>query len=148
MSNATQVIEKSIADWNAYADKYNQWHNLGTDEKLELVVKAALAQPVKPAPQKLSATDALRFANAIDPLTRKGVPDHLTMVCAARMLRALANIAQPDQPAAVDLRAAVDEMICHQLTGSKEGMTALQNLSDTAWRVADELTYAAIKETP
>lgn len=35
--------------------------------------------------------EALQFAEAIDPLTRKAAPDHLTMACAAKALRDLAG---------------------------------------------------------
>jgi hypothetical protein len=30
--------DKIIADWNNQADEYNQWEDLGTDEKLEFTV--------------------------------------------------------------------------------------------------------------
>jgi hypothetical protein len=39
----SEIIEAAMAKWNAEADQSNQWFELGCDEKLELVVRAALA---------------------------------------------------------------------------------------------------------
>lgn len=51
MSQIDKIIEKAKSDWNAHADKFNQWDVLGADEKLELVASAALAaQAAHPAP--------------------------------------------------------------------------------------------------
>ncbi|MBX9850044.1 MAG: hypothetical protein K2X64_12170 [Rhodocyclaceae bacterium] len=58
MSQNNEIIKKAKADWNAQADKFNQWDVLGTDEKLELVASAALAaQAGQPTTYEQSALE-------------------------------------------------------------------------------------------
>ena len=44
-ASAAPTYEQVIAAWNAQADKYNHWGELGEDEKIEWAVACAKATP-------------------------------------------------------------------------------------------------------
>ena len=44
-TSAAPTYEQVIAAWNAQADKYNQWGELGEDEKIEWAVACVKATP-------------------------------------------------------------------------------------------------------
>lgn len=60
-------------------------------ERAGEMILSLLAETAKPSPAEAHVdADALRLADAIDPFTRKGAPDHLTSKVAADTLRRLA----------------------------------------------------------
>ena len=44
-TNAAPTYDQVVAAWNAQADKYNQWDELGEDEKIEWALKFAQLTP-------------------------------------------------------------------------------------------------------
>ena len=44
-ASAAPTYQQVIASWNAQADEYNQWSELGEDEKIEWAVACAKAAP-------------------------------------------------------------------------------------------------------
>ena len=43
-NSTTPTYQEIVASWNAQADEYNQWDDLGEDEKIEWAVKYAVMQ--------------------------------------------------------------------------------------------------------
>ena len=139
----TQPVQSAIA-WRMRAmdgawmlcskDSYDSCVENGLDAQ-QLHELPALAQPVQPAV-------AMRLADAIDPLVRHAAPDHLTMECAAKMLRAL-TIAQPVQPVHQNnaLIDAIDAVLSNQEHAFSGGMCHYQKGSQT-WQVYEDLRIA------
>ena len=64
-TSAAPTYEQVIAAWNAQADKYNQWGELGEDEKIEWAVACVKATPpavVEPPELSPDFTDTARAA--------------------------------------------------------------------------------------
>lgn len=147
----TELVAKAIAAWNSSADEYNQWHALGIDEMLELVAKAALAQPTA-----ISDGDIAKIINALRDVALDFHATQQLRERIAHIVVPLLKAAQPVQPSIPKLTDEQDRALCeaHCNDASDEYFAARQALDFPQMR---RIFYAghrkawisaSIKETP
>jgi len=66
--NINRIHQKVIDEWNASADEYNQWDNLGGEEKIEWAIKVTLNYGPSRETEKLKASSQPNIQNLINAL--------------------------------------------------------------------------------
>lgn len=107
-ASAAPTYDQVVAAWNAQADKYNQWDELGEDEKIEWALKFAQLTPPTAAPSDAELYPLIEKHFGMVPRRDDTVIDRRTGRChdaqryrdfAADLLSARA---QPTPPAVVE----------------------------------------------
>ena len=76
-ASAAITYEQVVTAWNAKADEYNQWSELGEDEKIEWAVACAKAAPAAQG----DAEDAARYRWLIASCESDGLGYWLPEIC-------------------------------------------------------------------